>query len=166
MVDALAILYGPDFQEKRKGTSRPRKDHKTNKASSINKTFKSPLQLKENVTLIDLRPALNFNAQHLPGAVNMPLKSLTQNNSSPFANAEVLEAQWHELENIFKPGETSTAALLMTYLQARLVVVVCFDGDTSRVATSVLRAKNIEAISIKDGMRGEPASMVDGMQSS
>ena len=166
MVDALAILYGPDFQEKRKGTSRPGKGQRANKASSINRTLESLLQLKDNVTLIDLRPILNFTAQHLPGAVNMPLNSLTQNTSSPFADAHVLEAQWQELENIFKPGETSTAALLMTYLQARRVVVVCFDGDTSRVATSILRAKNIEAVSIEYGMRGVPASVVDGVQSS
>lgn len=33
-------------------------------------------------------------------------------------------------------------------------MVVCYDGDTARVATSVLRARNIQASSIRGGMLG------------
>lgn len=33
-------------------------------------------------------------------------------------------------------------------------MLVCYDGDTARVATSVLRARNIQASSIKGGMLG------------
>lgn len=33
-------------------------------------------------------------------------------------------------------------------------MLVCYDGDTARVATSVLRARNIQASSIRGGMLG------------
>jgi hypothetical protein len=38
-------------------------------------------------------------------------------------------------------------------LSGKDVVVICYDGDTARVATSVLRAKGITATSIKGGFR-------------
>ena len=36
----------------------------------------------------------------------------------------------------------------------RQVLVVCYGGDTSRVATSILRAKKMEAFSMRGGIRG------------
>lgn len=52
-----------------------------------------------------------------------------------------------ELETIFKD------ARLVSDLGSYRVLVVCYDGDTARVATSVLRAKGIDADSVRGGHR-------------
>ena len=57
----------------------------------------------------------------------------------------MLEAQWLELETMFR-NETALARL-----QGHHVLVICYNGDTARVATSVLRAKGIEADSLRGG---------------
>lgn len=54
----------------------------------------------------------------------------------------MLEAQWVELEQIFAN---------VSDLGSHHVLVVCYDGDTARVATSVLRAKGINADSVRGG---------------
>lgn len=50
-----------------------------------------------------------------------------------------------ELEQIF--GDER----LVTDLGSYHVLVVCYDGDTARVATSVLRAKGLDADSVRGG---------------
>lgn len=58
----------------------------------------------------------------------------------------MLEAQWVELEQIFQDK-------LVSDLGSHHVLVVCYDGDTARVATSVLRARGLEADSVRGGYR-------------
>lgn len=57
----------------------------------------------------------------------------------------MLEAQWLELEAVFKAEEA------LSKLRGQHVLVICYHGDTARVATSVLRAKGIEADSLRGG---------------
>jgi cysteine synthase A len=57
----------------------------------------------------------------------------------------VLEAQWLELETLFKAEQA------LSKLRGQHVLVICYHGDTARVATSVLRAKGIEADSLRGG---------------
>lgn len=67
----------------------------------------------------------------------MPLSSVGPYRGSPFLDPVVLEAQWLELEQIFKDER------LVSELGSYHVLIVCYDGDTARVATSVLRAKGM-----------------------
>lgn len=101
----------------------------------------------ENVVL-DLRTAEDFADHHLPGAISRPLSSLDSSTPSPFSDPAVMEAQWKELESVF---DLTTVGLLK---HAGCVWLVCYGGDTSRVATSVLRAKGVTASSLKGGMLG------------
>lgn len=105
----------------------------------------SEIMLKPQHRVIDLRNADDFNRWHLPGAINLPLNSIGPHTASPFSDPEVLEAQWVELEQIF------SAERLVGELGAHHVLAVCYDGDTARVATSVLRAKGLEADSVRGG---------------
>lgn len=50
-----------------------------------------------------------------------------------------------ELEKIFRDGR------LVSHLGSHHVLVLCYNGDTARVATSVLRAKGLEADSVRGG---------------
>lgn len=80
------------------------------------------------------------------GSYNLPLRSLNAADLSPFFDADILEAQWKELEATFTKERIDAHEL-----PGRDVYVICYNGDTARVATSVLRAKGIAAYSIKGG---------------
>lgn len=107
----------------------------------------SPANASDNV-ILDLRTQEAFSNYHLPGSISRPLSSLDSSTSSPFSDPEVMERQWKELESAF---DTTTVELLR---RAGSVWMICYGGDTSRVATSVLRAKDVTASSLKGGMLG------------
>ncbi|RDW85409.1 hypothetical protein BP5796_03734 [Coleophoma crateriformis] len=106
-----------------------------------------PLQLCKDNILLDLRAFEDYARQYLPGAISMPLSTCGPETPSPFRNPQTLEAQWSELE-------LALDALRLRGMKDCRVFVLCYNGDTARVATSVLRAKGIEASSIKGGMKG------------
>ncbi|KAF5608114.1 cysteine synthase A [Fusarium subglutinans] len=105
------------------------------------------LRPKQDTTIIDLRQADDFSMFHLPGAVNIPFAQSSA--PSPFSDAKLLESLWKNLEGAFKaPG-----AELQSLLSGRRVLLTCYDGDSARVATSILRAKGYEADSIRGGFQ-------------
>lgn len=68
----------------------------------------------------------------------------------------MLEKVWLELEGMFtaknKAGEKNASAeALMAILRGKKVLTMCYDGDCARVANSVLRAKSVEADSLRGG---------------
>jgi rhodanese-related sulfurtransferase len=126
--DALEVL--PQVY----GSSRP-----------LDQTPLSEITLKPLRRVLDLRQPVDFQAWHLPESINLPLSSVRLHTGSPFSDPAVLEAQWVELEQIF--GDER----LISDLGSHHVLVVCYDGDTSRVATSVLRAKGLDADSVRGG---------------
>lgn len=95
-----------------------------------------------NPVLLDLRSSADFSASHLPNAVNLPLSSLREDDESPFDDSMLLEAQWLELEELVK----------WKSFKGRRVVLVCYAGDTAKIASSVLRARGVEALSVRGGM--------------
>ena len=96
--------------------------------------------------VLDLRQPNDFVAGHFPHATNLPLQSMESNLvPSPFSEPEVLETQWLELEALFSQDAR------LAGLKGHQVLFLCYNGDTARVATSVLRAKGIEATSIRGG---------------
>lgn len=101
-----------------------------------------------DTVLIDLRKPDDFVASNIPGSYNLPLQSLNATTPSPFFDATVLERQWKELDAIL-----SNNTINAYDLPGKNVGVICYAGDTARVATSVLRARGIAASSIKGGLR-------------
>ena len=109
--------------------------------------------MKPNHLLLDLRASTDFDTWRLPGAINMPLRSISAHSPSPFADVKLLEEQWLELTSRFGDDNiTKSSYSPLPSLRQHVVVVACYKGDTSFVATSILRAKNVEAYSLKDGM--------------
>lgn len=96
--------------------------------------------------LIDLRQSEDFSVNHFPGSHNLPLHNADFANASPFFNPAVLESQWKELEAILNLEYLGSHDLF-----SKSVYVICYTGDTARVATSILRAKGIAAWSVKGG---------------
>lgn len=111
---------------------------------------------QRDVTVLDLRQSIDFVQGSLPRAINVPLLSTSSSSdadggggavtSSPFFDAALLERTWRELEDLFSSDRIAE-------LRGRRTLVVCYDGDTSRVATSVLRAKGVEASNIRGGVK-------------
>jgi rhodanese-related sulfurtransferase len=96
--------------------------------------------------LLDLRKPQDFAAGHVPGALNLPLRSLSPSAPGPFSDAQVLESQWRELDGTFTLDRITAHDL-----PGKNVFVMCYGGDTARVATSVLRARGIAASNVKGG---------------
>jgi len=99
--------------------------------------------------VIDLRQPSDFATWSLPDAVNIPLRSLNAETVSPFSSACVLEAQWLELVAVLEQMMTALSGAS----DGRDVLLLCYDGDTARVATSILRAKGFVAYSVRGGVR-------------
>ncbi|PGH00996.1 hypothetical protein AJ79_08060 [Helicocarpus griseus UAMH5409] len=126
------------------------------------------IKAKAQSYIIDLRNVVDYESWHLPDAINIPLGSLGSKTPSPYADPKVLEAQWLELEGIF--GQINGSP----NLNARRVLVLCYNGDTARVATSILRAKGVEADCIRGGYQaiavaagdfpGRPAKRLSALQ--
>ncbi|POS81270.1 cysteine synthase A [Diaporthe helianthi] len=114
--------------------------------SSLGQVITETHVLASGNVMLDLRTAEAFADHHVPGSISRPLGSLDSATPSPFSDPMVMERQWKELESVF---ETTTIGLLK---QAGCVWLVCYGGDTSRVATSILRAKGVTANSLKGGI--------------
>lgn len=110
--------------------------------------------LHPETLILDFRRAADFHRAHLDGALNIPLHSSHSGLPSPFVDSHVLDSQWRELHDLF------AQSFLQSQFAGRGLLCLCYDGDTSRVATSVLRAKGFEAESIRGGY--EKAATVDG----
>lgn len=100
---------------------------------------------KSETTIIDLRQAADFGEFHVPGSTNVPFVMADQ--PSPFSDPSVLKALWTRLEDTFKTPNQDIQSLI----QGKRVLLLCYDGDSSRVANSVLRAKGYETESIRGG---------------
>lgn len=97
--------------------------------------------------VIDLRQAADFEQFNLQGSLNIPF--IHPDTPSPFSDPKVLKALWAQLEDKFKSPEHELHALI----KEKRILLLCYDGDSARVATSVLRAKGYEADSIRGGFR-------------
>lgn len=114
---------------------------------SLEQSLLSEISLRPQHRVLDLRQAADFQAWHLPQSINLPLASVSPQTPSPFSDPAVLEAQWVELEQIFHDDS------VVSDLGSAHVVVLCYGGDSARVATSVLRNRGVEADSVRGGYR-------------
>lgn len=99
-----------------------------------------------DTVLLDLRDARSSEEWN-PKPQNklpIPLFTLSPDQESPFYNSRLLELQWRELDQVF----TGT---LDPRLSDKTVVALCHDGDTARIASSILRAKGVTCFSVKGG---------------
>lgn len=76
---------------------------------------------------------------------------------SPYYDAHLLERQWKELDSLFTKG-TQGFSLGGTGSDA-VILLLCYDGDTSRLASSILRSKGVKAFSLKGGASGVSGSL-------
>ena len=113
-----------------------------------------PATAKDNKppVIIDLRSSKDFKSQHFPGSTNLPLRDLTPDlaGNDLFGDAETVHKMWNNLQSLFS---TANAQSLLedTKTNKRAVIVLCYDGDVSRLGSAILRDKGIEACTVKGG---------------
>lgn len=113
------------------------------------------LRLRKGFTVLDVRHPDEFSQAHLPDAINLPIKSYTNSSSSPWRDSHVMAAQWKELESLFGGGSLEKASPLAHILcQNSKVLLVCRNGDTARIAASILGAKGARTENLRGGMEG------------
>ena len=94
---------------------------------------------------LDLRQREDFEAEHIPQSMSSPLKSLTPAIRDLFGDPETLHMIWTRLQTKFIKGEKGLSPKRLP------IVILCYDGDTSQMATSILRAKGYTAFSVCGG---------------
>jgi rhodanese-related sulfurtransferase len=105
------------------------------------------LQLQRDAAIIDLRQPADFASFSFDGAINLPF--VHANTPSPFSNSQVLDDLWVRLDRRFKAPDRE----VREKIGSKRLLVLCYDGDSARVATSVLQAHGYEARSIKGGYK-------------
>ncbi|OAA45636.1 Pyridoxal phosphate-dependent enzyme, beta subunit [Metarhizium rileyi] len=132
-------------------------------AAAGSQELEKHLSARPNTQVLDFRRADDFDAFHLPNSVNLALETLRNGaaRGSPFASpvddCTMLEELWLELESLFTSRDTDgkrnpSAEALITILKNKKVLTICYDGDSARVANSVLRHRGIQANSISGGV--------------
>ncbi|OAQ96442.1 hypothetical protein LLEC1_00990 [Akanthomyces lecanii] len=105
------------------------------------------LHPRDNTATLDLRQPADFEKGKLPGSFNVPLAR--PGTTSPFFDPSTLSQLWTQLEKEFASPSAGLASL-----EGKDTLVVCYDGDSARVAASVMRAKGYEANSLRAGLDG------------
>ncbi|KAK2821762.1 hypothetical protein FQN49_007698 [Arthroderma sp. PD_2] len=104
------------------------------------------------IRFIDLRSRVDFESCHVIGAYSSPLPNSEAESKSPFdfGDIDTLIDQCKELDAMIENPEVSE----WLFTTKSSLVVLCYNGDTSRVMTTILRARGVEAYSFIDGMPG------------
>ena len=114
-------------------------------------TFHPPRR-KSSPLIIDLRSKTAFNTRHLPGSFHLPLDGLTPKlaGGDLFGDPHAVFSVWNGIQSLFyaPPASKILEGAKIYHLP---VLVVCYDGDASRLATSTLRHRGVEASSVKGG---------------
>lgn len=136
--DAMTLLYGKDWNEKK---------HLLSIIVPNGVTYESPISpfSSSSITVVDLRSSKDFADSHIRGAFNTPLANLTATTPSPFDHVNVLQNQWKDLKTKYTDEE-------LNQILKGSCLVICYNGETSRLATAVMRAQGTQAYSVRGGM--------------
>lgn len=102
-----------------------------------------------NTTFLDLRSPHDFDTNHIGGSISLPLPGLSgPGNTYLFDDIERLHAQWKSMKAMFSTDPLPHGLDAVPGPK----VMICYNGETSRLATAVMRARGMEVFSIKGGM--------------
>ncbi|KAI8157003.1 Cysteine synthase B [Colletotrichum sp. SAR 10_71] len=109
--------------------------------------------ISPSVLVLDLRRQSAFKIRHIPGSFSMPLVGLTPDlaDGDLFGEARSVHMICMQIQRAV--ATPRVAEWLRTARESqKAVVCVCYNGDASKLASSALRALNIEAFSIDGAM--------------
>lgn len=121
----------------------------------------SRISLAPPLTILDIRPGDEFAISHLRGARNIPLPLTI---ADFFGNAQAVKLRHEQLkealielesvhrwQNELSHSDEQSCANLENASCAEKILVVCHDGDSSRMAVAMLRARGYHAFSVDGG---------------
>lgn len=136
-----------------------------------------------NTLILDLRDPASFRAAHIPRAINTPLPNLKERlriaEGDLFGDAEGVYAVWnaakdlldghipssqagHGQDRVRKEAFSLPALLEDAKKKSTKVVVLCYDGEASRLVTALLRKRGLEGLSVKGGVEGVREALESG----
>ena len=110
--------------------------------------------------ILDLRSKAAFQNHHLPASLNMPLAGLTPGLAGRdfFGDPEAVQMISGAIQTLFSTPQGRTF-VATTQQSQRRVLVLCYDGGASQLATSTLRWQGVQAYCVKRGFGGLAAQM-------
>ena len=96
-------------------------------------------------TILDLRTGEHFTIGHIPGSLNSPLKDISSQPSDVYGDAKILHLYWSYLMEKFDENSNMLGS------KAKPLLVVCYNGEISRLACSILRARGYASIYVAGG---------------
>src|SRR5688572_6572705 len=100
---------------------------------------------RKSVVVLDLRNEDDFQAAHFPGSRNLDVNS--RNLPNPYKDTATLT----NLFSFFEARLSSKDAEFGQSLQGKKVLLLCYNGLVSKLASSVLRHRGVEALSVLGG---------------
>ncbi|KAK5659569.1 hypothetical protein OQA88_771 [Cercophora sp. LCS_1] len=102
--------------------------------------------------VLDIRPKAQFEKQHLPGSISMPLEKMTPElaDGDLFGDANATFLIWNEIQDMFA---SSQGKRLIEGLKksGQSMVVICHDGNASLLATSTMRNRGVDVFNVRGG---------------
>ncbi|PVF95680.1 cysteine synthase B [Serendipita vermifera] len=103
--------------------------------------------------VLDIRSSEDFRRLKVisPNCININIGNCGQPN--PFINSATLATQWQKLNKLFGPQVASLKPIhhSLDEKERTKVICMCYDGNTARIATSILRARGIAADHVSGG---------------
>lgn len=105
-----------------------------------------------SIRVIDLRSADDFHNHHITSAYSCPAPHLTVDTKTPFdfGDPNALVNQWKDLNTMLENSE-----LFSKFFGADgPALILCYNGETSRLLTAMVRGRGVEAYSFRGGVSG------------
>jgi rhodanese-related sulfurtransferase len=95
---------------------------------------------------------MDFEAGHIPGSFSAPLSGLHDGfaGGDLFGDADAVYSIWIHMQKWLQGAELS-GVLTEAAKDNRKVVLLCYDGFASQLASSAFREVNIEAFTVRGG---------------
>ena len=113
----------------------------------------SAKQSSHILDIVDLRAPQDFDHNHFCMSKSMPLPGLDSQTRDIFGTSDLVHQYWTGLRELFGSDLVTFSSLP--------VLVLCYDGDASRMACSMLRARGVEAYSVQGGFPALQAELQD-----
>ncbi|KAJ3982074.1 tryptophan synthase beta subunit-like PLP-dependent enzyme [Lentinula detonsa] len=101
----------------------------------------------EDLVILDIRAEIDYNKRHFPAAISLDIGSDAE-SVNPFLDTPTMVKQWRSLYQQLSHENP----IFEEKVKGNTMVVFCYDGNTSRIATSILRHRRVEAYSCAGGI--------------
>ncbi|KAH7072067.1 cysteine synthase [Paraphoma chrysanthemicola] len=131
------------------GLLRPRKRHTRQNEPPIAHVHAQPLS---GTLIVDLRSSQDYIVQNIPGSLSTPLPGLQNGfaGGDLFGDAHAVHEVWTRLQKWLQ-GAQVLSVLAQAAKSQRKVLLLCYDGFASQLASSAFREREVEAYTVRGG---------------